>query len=75
MVQPGNILLAGDDTPKITDFGVSRSLAGTMSRRYTAAGTTHLMAPEVAVHTDDEPEEMFDAYEVAADIWSFGVTW
>ena len=33
------------------------------------------MAPEVAVHTDDEPEEMFDAYEVAADIWSFGVTW
>jgi serine/threonine-protein kinase 24/25/MST4 len=74
-LQPANILLAADGTPKITDFGVSRSLTATMSRRLTGVGTLHFMAPEVAVHTDDDAEVVFDAYTVTADIWSFGVTW
>jgi serine/threonine protein kinase len=74
VLQPSNILFAADGTPKIADFGASRSLSVTMSRRLTGVGTLHFMAPEVAVHVDDDAEELFDAYTVAADIWSIGVT-
>ena len=74
VVQPANILLAAGGSPKITDFGVSRSLVETMSRRNTAAGTTLFMAPEVAVHSLKQAGVLFDAYTVTADIWSLGVT-
>jgi hypothetical protein len=54
-----NILLAWDDTPKITDFGLNKS-AFDQSQTFTNAGSPNFMAPEQAdrkagstgIHTD-----------------------
>lgn len=66
-LKPANILLAGDDTPKITDFGVAkdrtaeRDLTGTGL----AVGTPRYMAPEQATR-DRGP------VGPAADIYALG---
>lgn len=60
-VKPANVLLQGE-TPRLTDFGVSRVLKAT-SASLRSAGTPHYMAPEA-----------FDGKRTAqTDLWSAGV--
>jgi len=49
-LKPGNILLAADGTPKVTDFGLAKQLDRTSARTQAGAilGTPSYMAPEQA---------------------------
>ena len=64
-LKPENILLAADGTPKLTDFGVARLLAGPrLTGTGTQMGTPYYMAPEA---WEGKP------LDAQADIWSLGV--
>src|SRR6185436_16280454 len=65
-VKPHNILLNGDGDPKVTDFGIARSLdvQHGMTQSGTVLGTSNYIAPEQA------SGERVDAQ---SDIYSFGV--
>ncbi|MFN2478492.1 MAG: serine/threonine-protein kinase [Pseudonocardiaceae bacterium] len=65
-VKPGNILITGDGTAKITDFGVSRAAGDvTVTQTGMMAGTPAYLAPEVARGQVPTP---------ASDVFSLGAT-
>jgi hypothetical protein len=66
-LKPANVLLAEDGTPKVTDFGLAKSLEADDGRTATGAilGTPNYMAPEQA-------EGRVKDIGPATDIWSLG---
>ncbi len=67
-VKPSNILLAADDRPKVTDFGLAKiDDALALSRRGDFAGTPYYMSPEQATGRRI-------GIDHRADIFSLGVT-
>ena len=65
-VKPGNILLANDGTPLLTDFGISRAHGdATLTSTGMLAGTPAYLAPEVARGGASTP---------ASDVFSLGST-
>jgi serine/threonine-protein kinase len=67
-VVPSNILLKGDGSPKLTDFGIAR-LAGNPQQRWKSgvtAGTPVYMSPEQA-------SAMNDVIDGRSDVYSLGV--
>jgi serine/threonine protein kinase len=64
-LNPANVLLAGDGTPKVTDFGLAKLLVGGVGLTQTGAvlGTPGYMAPEQA---DGRTREVSPATDVHA---------
>lgn len=63
-LKSANVLLSADDTIKLGDFGVSRSLSTYTHFASTTVGTPHCMAPEVLSS---------QLYQYPADVWALGV--
>jgi serine/threonine protein kinase len=65
-IKPSNIMLARDDEPKLTDFGIARALGSAkMTRTGTALGTPAYMSPEQIQGTK---------LDHRTDIYSMGIT-
>ncbi|XP_050413574.1 serine/threonine-protein kinase Nek4 isoform X2 [Patella vulgata] len=62
-LKPANIFLTEDQTIKVGDLGISRSLESTLAKAKTFIGTPLYMAPEILNYQD---------YSYKADVWSFG---
>jgi serine/threonine-protein kinase len=67
-VKPQNVLLNGDGRPKVTDFGIARSLdvAG-VTQTGTVMGTSHYMAPEQA--SGRRVDAQSDVYSLGAVLY------
>ncbi len=67
-LKPGNILLAPDGTPKLTDFGLARRLQGDggLTLSGAAVGTPSYMAPEQAQGRKDLIGPATDIYSLGA---------
>jgi formylglycine-generating enzyme required for sulfatase activity/predicted Ser/Thr protein kinase len=66
-LKPGNVLLAADGTPKVTDFGLARRVdASGETRTGAILGTPAYMAPEQAEGHGKQAGP-------AADLWALGV--
>ena len=64
-IKPGNILLAEDGTPRLTDFGLAHiGSYPTLTVAGQVLGTFHYLSPEAC---GNQP------LDARADIWSFGV--
>ncbi|CUG91698.1 protein kinase, putative [Bodo saltans] len=65
-VKPGNMLLNGDGSVKLTDFGTSRTHDGAANTMQTGTvvGTVPYLAPECVRGT----------YSAASDVWAMGCT-
>ncbi|HEV3473096.1 MAG TPA: protein kinase, partial [Actinomycetota bacterium] len=61
-VKPGNVLLGGDETIKVADFGIAKAAAGAddISTTGTLLGTVAYISPEQA--NGAEPDERSDIY-------------
>ncbi len=69
-LKPGNILLAGDGSPKISDFGLAKKLDAPSSTVTGAVlGTPSYMAPEQACGNTDAIGPLSDVYALGAVLY------
>jgi serine/threonine-protein kinase len=70
-LKPGNVLLAADGTPKISDFGLARRLEGGAGLTHTgiAMGTPSYMAPEQARGQTRAIGSAVDVYALGAILY------
>src|SRR5262249_23610308 len=70
-LKPGNVLLAADGTPKITDFGLAKRLDedSAQTRTGTVVGTPSYMAPEQAEGRTKELGPISDVYSLGAILY------
>src|SRR5262249_2681010 len=70
-LNPSNVLLAGDGTPKITDFGLARDLSGPAGQTPSGAvlGTPAYMAPEQAAGKGKTVGAAADVYGLGAILY------
>jgi WD40 repeat protein/serine/threonine protein kinase len=70
-IKPGNILIAADGTPKVTDFGLAKlgQAADTHSRPGEVVGTPNYMAPEQANGHPDGVGPATDVYALGAVLY------
>jgi serine/threonine-protein kinase len=68
-LKPANVLLAGDGTPKITDFGLAKLVdAGSLTQTGAIIGTPSYMAPEQA-RADKRLGPAADVYALGAILY------
>jgi WD40 repeat protein len=70
-LKPGNVLLAADGTPRITDFGLAKSLAADSGLTQSGAilGSPSYMAPEQAGGKTKEVGPAADVYALGAILY------
>ena len=70
-IKPGNVLMAGDGTPKVSDFGLAKFTAASDGPTVTGAvlGTPSYMAPEQAAGRTEEIDERTDVYGIGATLY------
>ncbi|KAL6778823.1 hypothetical protein ACKKBF_B04480 [Auxenochlorella protothecoides x Auxenochlorella symbiontica] len=81
-IKAANILLSSAGAVKVSDFGVSAQLSGTVGyKRRTFVGSPLWMAPEVIEQAPERhsgvpggPDDARDGYNMSADIWSLGIS-
>lgn len=76
-LKPGNVLLADDGTPKITDFGISRFLESGTGQPHDgrAFGTPDYMAPEQAAARTDQIGPPTDVHALGAILYELITGW
>jgi serine/threonine protein kinase len=67
-LKSANVLVSGDLSAKITDFGESKALSNSDDNTMTTVGTPYFMAPEVFSGEEDDKQ-----YSKAVDVYSFGM--
>src|SRR5262249_13958266 len=70
-LKPANVLLAADGAPKLTDFGLAKSLAtdSGLTRTDTIMGSPSYMAPEQAKGRSKEVGPLADVYALGAMLY------
>jgi len=63
-IKPQNIIVSDDDIPKITDFGIAKSLTATLTQGSAVFGTANYISPEQA-----EAKSI----SLTSDIYSLGI--